>query len=164
MKSVFVNGRVAIVVRYWEEPPLPDAPGIVEVGARVEVRRVEQVVGRAHRPGAAGLTVRPISDGGIWRADLFVALTSPPAPRFHYHAQFGDDEVGPRTFLAEGVDPRAWAADRLADLPRLLVDHGAQDLVSSVDVRQHELSLPLMLAAIEACLARVPGRLFGVPA
>ena len=81
MKYVFVNGRVAIVVRYWEQ----SGAGVTEAGARIDVRRVAQVEGRQHREGAAGLTVAPVADGGIWRADLFMVLSEPGTSRFHYH-------------------------------------------------------------------------------
>ena len=54
MKFVFVNGRVAVTMRYWEE-----RGEVADGGARVELRRVDQVEGLSHHSGAAG------SGGGI---------------------------------------------------------------------------------------------------
>jgi hypothetical protein len=152
VKFLFVNGRVAIIVRYWEQ-----RAQTVEGGARVELRRVEEAVGRNPVPGSAGLTVGPISDGGLWRADLFVLLTEAGTSCFHYHPKFEFDDVGER-FFDKGLeaDPRAWVAERLSDLPGLLEGCGAGDLVTSLDLDEHRRALPLMLSAVDACLARLP--------
>jgi hypothetical protein len=156
MKYIFVNGRVAIVVRYWEQ----SGGGVAEGGARVDLRRVEQVEGRQHREGAAGLTVAPVGDGGIWRADLFMVLSEPGTSRFHYHPKFTDGDVGDR-FTADDLtaDPRGWIADQLGDIAGLLEASGAGNLVRSVDLTEHQRALPLILASVDACLARVPDRL-----
>lgn len=115
MKFVFVNGRVAIVIRYWEQMG-PDTEG----GARVELRRVEQVEGAQHRPGAAGFTVLPISGGGLWRADLFMVLSAPGTPCFHYHPQFANGDLGERVVADDlAADPEKWIADRLTCLARV---------------------------------------------
>ena len=152
MKFVFVNGRVAIIVRYWEQ-----RDKIVEGGARVELRRVEQVEGRNHRAGAAGFTVLPVSDGGLWRADLFMVLTDPGTPCFHYHPQVEHDDVGERFFDDElTADPAKWIETQLTDITGTLERCGAGDLVPSLDLEEHRRALPLMLAAVDACLARVP--------
>lgn len=152
MKFVFVNGRVAISVRYWEE-----RGDVIDGGARVELRRVEQVEGSKHRPGAAGFTVLPISDGGLWRADLFMVLSDPGTPCFHYHPRFENDDVGRRFFEDKlTADPTKWIAAQLADITGLLEQCDAGDLVRSVDLEEHRRALPLILAAIDACLARIP--------
>lgn len=152
MKYVFVNGRVAIVIRYWEQ-----RAAAVEGGARVDVREVSQVEGPAHRAGAAGFTVGPVGEGGIWRADLFVVLTDAGASCFHYHPQFRDGDVGERFDDAVLIaDPRRWIEDQLGDLPSLLTGAGAGHLVASLDLDEHQRALPAMLAAIDACMARVP--------
>lgn len=151
MKFVFVNGRVAVVIRYWEQ-----RAGAVEGGARVDIREVSQVEGEVHRPGAAGFTVAPVSDGGIWRADLFVVLNDGGTPCFHYHPEFRDGDVGDRFDRPElAADPRRWIEDALADLPRILEQAGFGHVVSSVDMDEHRKALPLMMAAIDTCLARV---------
>lgn len=72
VKYVFVLGPVAVTVQHWEE-----RFSELEAGARVEVRRVEPFVGERDRPGAAGFRVMPVSEGGIWRADLFVVVDPP---------------------------------------------------------------------------------------
>jgi hypothetical protein len=152
MKYVFVNGRVAVIVRYWEQ----HGP-VVDGGARVELRRVEQVEGENHRPGAAGLTVLPISDGGLWRADLFMVLSEPGTPCFHYHPKFEHNDVGHRFELDDlTASPRAWIAEQLTDITGTLERAGAGDLVPSLDLDQHRRALPAMLAAVDACLADLP--------
>ena len=152
MKYAFVNGPVAIVVRYWEEHG--DA---VDGGARVEVRRVERVVGEHDRPGAAGFAVRPVADGGLFRADLFMILSEPGQPCFHFHPQFEDGDVGERFFDDElTADPRGWIAAQLDDFAWLLERAGAGDLVAKVDLDEHRRAVPLILAAIDSCLARLP--------
>ena len=152
MKFVFVNGRVAISVRYWEE-----RGAVIDGGARVEIRRVEQVEGLNHRAGAAGFTVLPVSDGGLWRADLFMVLSDPGTPCFHYHPRFENNDVGDRFFKDElTTNPTKWIAAQLADIAGLLERCGAGDLVPAVDVEEHRRALPLILAAIDACLARIP--------
>lgn len=152
MKYAFVNGRVAVIIRYWEQHG-----EAIEGGARVDVRRVTQVEGPAHRPGAAGFEVAPVGDGGIWRADLFVVLSEGGLGCFHYHPEFRDDDVGQRFDDDElARDPRGWIEDSLRDLPKILANSGAEDLIPSLDLDAHRRALPLMMASVDACLARVP--------
>jgi hypothetical protein len=158
VKFVFVNGRVAIIVRYWEQHA-----EMVDGGARVELRRVEQVEGRNHRAGAAGFTVLPVSDGGLWRADLFMVLSDPGTPCFHYHPQVEHDDVGERFFADElTADPAKWIETQLTDITGTLERSGAGDLVPSLDLEEHRRALPLILAAVDACLARVPAAMVAV--
>jgi len=157
MKIAFVNGRVGIVIRYWEEPN-----PIVDGGCRIEIREVHQVEGNRHRAGNAGFTVSPVSPGGLWRADLFVVLTSQGEPCFHFHPEFEHDDVGERGWDPElDADPRRWIADRLSDLPGLLEACGGGHLTASVDLDEHRAALPLMMHAIDRCLARIPMALIG---
>lgn len=152
MKYVFVNGRVAIVIRYWEQ-----RAAVIEGGARVDIREVTQVEGRRHRAGAAGFTVAPVSPGGIWRADLFVVLNDGGKQCFHYHPEFRDDDVGDRFDQSElASDPRQWIDRTLGDLPQILQTAGAGHLVPSIDLDEHRSAMPLIMCAIDACLARVP--------
>lgn len=86
----------------------PPSSGI----GRVEVRPVEPRISERHRAGAAGLAVLPVSEGGIWRADL-------SQPRCHSTPGFAGGDVGP------GCSVPTWAPTRragpsLADLPGLL--------------------------------------------
>jgi len=160
MKYVFVNGRVAVIVRYWEQ----HGP-VVDGGARVELRRVEQVEGESHRAGAAGFTVLPISDGGLWRADLFMVLSEPGRPCFHYHPKFERNDVGHRFELDElTASPREWIAAQLTDITGTLERAGAGDLVSSLNLDQHRRALPAMLAAVDACMAELPAAIAGYAA
>jgi hypothetical protein len=152
LKYVFVNGRVAIVIRYWEQ-----RAAVIEGGARVDIREVTQVEGRKPRAGAAGFTVAPVSPGGIWRADLFVVLNNGGKQCFHYHPEFRDDDVGDRFDETDLVaDPRRWIERTLGDLPRILHTAGAGHLVPSLDLDEHRSAMPLMMHAIDVCLARVP--------
>ena len=149
LKYVFVIGPVAVVVQHWEE-----RFSELESGARVEVRRVEPAVGRRDRPGAAGFSVLPVSDGGIWRADLFVVIDPPTSePRYHHHPRFAGGDVGPRVFDPDlGADPKGWTQARLADLPGLLTECGAPDLAAAVDRGRVAEAMPAIRAAIDACL------------
>lgn len=151
MKYVFVNGRVAVIIRYWEQ-----RGPVTEGGARIDVREVSQLEGPRHRPGAAGFSVAPVGDGGIWRADLFVVLDEGGKSCFHYHPEFADGDVGER-FDHPGLeeDPRGWAERTLTGLGDVLTEAGAGHLVSSLDLEEHRRALPLMMAAIDTCLARV---------
>jgi hypothetical protein len=159
MKIVFVNGRLAVIVRYWEQ----HGP-VVDGGARVELRRVDQLEGENHREGAAGLAVRPISEGGLWRADLFMILSEPGTSCFHYHPQFENGDVGERFEDADlTADPRAWVERQLGDLEGLLKRCGASDLLPSIDLDEHRRALPMMLTAVDACLARVPVAMASLP-
>ena len=98
-----------------------------------------------------------MSDGGLWRADLFMVLSDPGTPCLHYHPQFENNDVGDRFFDDElTADPRRWIAAQLADITGMLERCGAADLVPSVDLEEHRRALPLMLAAVDACLARIP--------
>ncbi|TCP47846.1 hypothetical protein EV191_11151 [Tamaricihabitans halophyticus] len=154
MKYLFVNGRLAIQIRYWEEP------GFADGGARIELRHVSQVEGTQHRAGAAGCTVSPVSPGGLWRADLFLHLDKPGKGCFHHHPNFAADDVGRRDFDEKiGRDPRRWIEERLRDLPALLAACGGTDVLESVDLDEHHRALPLMLTAIEQCMARLPAEL-----
>lgn len=152
MRYAFVNGPVAIVVRYWEQHG-----EAVDAGARVEVRRVEPVLDDPDLLGTAGFAVQPIGAGGLWRADLFLILSDPGQPCFHYHPKFENSDVGERYFDdALTADPRAWIADQLNDFAGLLERAGAGDLVDQVDFDEHRRAMPLMLSAVDSCLARLP--------
>ena len=160
MKYVFVNGRLAVIVRYWEQHG-----AVVDGGARVELRRVDELKGPNHRPGAAGLAVRPISVGGLWRADLFMVLSEPGTSCFHYHPQFENGDVGER-FVDEALtaDPSTWVAEQLTDIEDLLKRCGGSDLLPSIDLHEHRRALPIMCAAVDTCLARIPAAMASLPA
>lgn len=145
----FINGQVAITVRYcverYEE---------VDAGARIDVRRAESYEGSHHREGAEGHRVLPVGDGGIWRIDLSHRIDSEvPQQRYHHHPDFRDGDVGPRVFDEElAADPLDWAERRLLELPALLTEKGHEDLAKSIDTEQLARSMPLIRTAIEASL------------
>jgi hypothetical protein len=155
MKYAFIFGRVAITVRYWEQ-----RADDVEAGARIEVRRVEESIGREHRAGAAGFCVLPVSDGGIWRADLFTVISRPGnEPRHHHHPQFEQGHVGDRVFEPElSADPVGWTERRLQDFRTLLVQNRAGDIADSVDYEELAAALPAIRSAIDACLSSTPSQ------
>ena len=98
-----------------------------------------------------------MGDGGIWRADLFMVLSEPGRPVFHFHPKFEDGDVGERYELPElDEDPRRWIADQLVDITGLLQRSGAGDLAPSVDLYEHRQAMPHIMSAIDSCLARVP--------
>jgi hypothetical protein len=142
MLQVFVFGPIAITAGYWEQRGVE-----VEKGARVEIRRVvpDEVPGAA--PGVAGLRLLPVTHG-IWRADLFT--DGADVPVYHHHPDFHDGDVGERHF--DDVltsDPVAFVMQRLEDLPAVLAEGGAGDLVGAVDLDEVRRTLPLIRAAIE---------------
>lgn len=149
----FINGQVAITVRYWVESYDEGGPQ-VDGGARIDVRRAEFYEGSHHRYGAEGHRVLPIGDGGIWRIDLSQRINCEvPERRFHHHPHFKDGDVGPRVFDAElSADPLDWAERRLLDLPALLAEKGFEELGKSIDTDQLSRSMPLIRMAIEASL------------
>lgn len=153
MISAFVVGPVAITVRYWEERDLE-----VEGGARIEVRRVTDVLGPQHRPGAAGWRIEPVSSGGLWRSDILTVISRPGnEPRYHHHPEFRDGDVGQRVFEPEmTADPVGFTMARLADLRRVLVDAGAAHLAARIDEDDLARALPAVRAAIDDCLEQMP--------
>ncbi len=151
MKVVFVNGRLAIIVEYWEQHSAQ-----IESGARVELRSVQPVLGRTDRLGTEGFSVGSIGDAGLWRADLFAVVSQPGTPAFHYHSHLADGDVGGRELDRRlDRDPRGWIADQLGDLPSLLGRCGADDLLAGLDLDEHHRALPSMLAAVDSALARL---------
>lgn len=153
MVYAFIVGPVAITVRYWEERDRE-----VEGGARIEVRRVTEVVGERHRPGAAGWRIEPVAHGGLWRSDILTVISRPGNEvRYHHHPEFRDGDVGRRVFDPEmTADPVGFTMARLSDLPRLLADAGEPELADQVDRAVVEAVLPAVRDAIDACLARMP--------
>lgn len=150
MQTAFVNGGLAIVVRYWEQHGVE-----VEGGARVELRRSSVLSAPGAPAGTPGFRVDPIGEGGLWRADLFVMLTDGGRSCFHYHPHFEHGDVGQRVVEDElTADPRMWIAGRLGDLPALLATCDATDLLDGIDLEEHLRALPAMLAAVDAALGR----------
>jgi hypothetical protein len=84
-------------------------------------------------------------------------LSEPGKSCFHYHPKFENGDVGERFDEPDlSADPRRWIANQLSDITGLLKRAGGSNLISSVDLDEHRAALPLMLAAVDACLARLP--------
>lgn len=147
MEYAFVFGPVAVTVEACTCPE-----GDLEAGARIELRRVRTIPGT--REGNEGYEVRPVHDGGLWRADLLIVVDPPTAePRFHHHPKFKHGDVGNRVFdPAIEADPPGWTIAKLADLRQLLIDVGASDIADDIDYDEVTRALPAMRAAIEACM------------
>jgi hypothetical protein len=109
----FVYSRVAVLVRHWFEVGLDD--GVLEHGARLELRRLEP---QPHR-GTESAAQRIVIDRPVWRADLFDRLDR-PAGSFsaaHFHPRFDGDEPCDRVWRPEiKADPWAWATAALSDV------------------------------------------------
>ena len=141
MLHAWVIGPVIVTVGYWEQIGVE-----TEVGARVEIRRVQPEPVPGANPGVSGFRVLPVS-AGIWRADLF---TGPDGPIYHYHPAFCDGDVGERSLdPALTADPVAWTMAQLADIRTLLTGSGAADVVDAVPQAHLDLVLPAIRAAIE---------------
>ena len=113
MLHTFVYSRVAVLVRHWFEVGLDD--GVLEHGARLELRRLEP---QPHR-GTESAAQRIVIDRPVWRADLFDRLDR-PAGSFsaaHFHPRFDGDEPCDRVWRPEiKADPWAWATAALSDV------------------------------------------------
>ena len=141
MLQAFIFGPIAVTVGHWVQRGIE-----TESGARVEIRRVDHEDLPGAPAGVAGLRILPVSDG-IWRADLF--RNQDDEIIYHYHPHFEAGDVGER-YLDEALtaDPVGWVMARLADLPSLLSDSGARDLVDQVDSPAVERSGPAIRRAI----------------
>lgn len=153
MRYQFLNGQVAILVQYWEERYEENGEQ-VDGGPRIDVRRVEAVEGRAHRPGATGYRILPVGDGGIYRIDLSTKINSDvPVKRYHHHPDFRDGDVGPRVFDDElSADPIGWTEQTLRNLPDLLAGKGLPDLQESIDAEQLSRAMPLIMQSVQLSL------------
>ena len=140
-------GPVAVTVEACTCPE-----GDLEAGARIELRRVREIPGA--RDGNEGYEVRPVHDGGLWRADLLIVVDPPTRePRFHHHPRFEHGDVGDRVFdPAIAADPPGWTIGKLADFRALLEEVGASDIADDIDYDEVTGALPAIRAAIEACM------------
>jgi len=108
-----------------------------------------------NREGNEGYQVLPVTEGGLWRADLLIVVDPPTGePRYHHHPHFEDGDVGDRVFdPAIAADPTGWTIGKLADFRSLLLEVGAEDIVDHIDYDEVTKALPAMRAAIDASLA-----------
>jgi hypothetical protein len=138
MLYVFGFERVGVVLSdiYFVDPdPAPGQEG-AERGARIEVRFLE----RQEYDGSIYAS-RPILVGPpVWRADLLESVDGTPGSfdRTHHHPLMRGWEPGKRAFEPGlSADPLGWVADRLRDLPGLLVQAGLpMDSVTDDDVAE----------------------------
>ena len=147
MKYVFLFGGVGITVRHWVEPP--DVPE--ERGARVEIQRLYEEPTPVFYAAQARSLREP-----IFRADLFTLIAGAPGNLevAHYHPHFEEGwlpcerEWDP----ALTADPRRWITGKLGNLRAILEAGGAGDLAATIDQAEVDRALPVLLAAVEACL------------
>jgi hypothetical protein len=149
MLHAYVAGPIAITVGHWVQKGAE-----TESGARVEIRRVEQEEITGAAAGVAGFRILPVS-AGIWRADLF--RDQDGRVIYHYHPHFEKGDVGERFFDDQlTADPVGFVIDRLRDLPAVLRDSGAGDIVGAVPIAEVERALPAIRQAIEASFEPPP--------
>jgi hypothetical protein len=141
MLHAWIFGPVVITVGYWEQRGAE-----VELGSRLEIRRVEEEVIPGAAAGVAGFRVLPIGEG-IWRVDMF---RGPDGPIYHYHPRFENGDVGERHF-DEGLtaSPVDWVMGKLGDVRSILVDSGAADVADAVPQAELDLLLPAIREAVE---------------
>ncbi len=149
MLHAYVAGPIAITVGHWVQKGAE-----TESGARVEIRRVEPEDIPGAAAGVAGFRILPVS-AGIWRADLF--RDQDGRVIYHYHPHFEKGDVGERFFDDQlTADPVGFVIDRLRDLPAVLRDSGAGDIVAAVPLAEVERALPAIRQAIEASFEPPP--------
>lgn len=142
MLRAWIFETVAITVGYWEQHVGDD----VDLGARVEIRRVAPDEVPGANPGVAGYRLLPVTEG-IWRADLF---TGRDGPIYHYHPAFVDGDVGERQLDDElTAAPVEWTMKQLGDIAALLAGSGAADVIEDIPQRRLDAVLPEIRAAIE---------------
>ena len=152
MRFVFITGNVAITVRHWVEQRPRD--GSSESGSRVEVRRFEEDFPEPYNAAPAARLQKP-----FWRADLFTHDQGAPGnwERAHQHVQWKGNEPGPRSWdPLLTSDPVGYTLGRLARLPELLCDAGAQAEAETIDAAELQALLPSIRAAIATCLKATP--------
>lgn len=127
-----------------------------EAGARVEVRRLHDLPG--NRPLNEGFALGPVSEDGIWRADLLLEVDPPTrAAHFHHHPNPDGVDVGARVYDEDMMaDPLSWTMRKISKLNELLLASRFSELAAEVDMDEVERLSGAMRAAITECLNRVP--------
>ncbi len=166
MLYVFGFERVGAVLGdiYFVDPdPTPGQEG-AERGVRLEVRFLE----RQKRAGSV-YAARPILVAEpIWRADLLESVDGTPGSfdRTHHHPLMRGWEPGRRRFeRALSADPLGWVADRLRDLPGLVVQAELPaDSVTPADVAEMRERAEEIVGAAGRLLDRIrAGELASAP-
>ena len=124
MLQVFVFGPVAM-------PPATGNSGVSRSRRALAWRSdgSSRTRSRARRR-ALPARLLPVTEG-IWRADLFTDDAGVPV--YHHHPDH-DGDVGERHFDEQLTsDPIAFVMDRLADLPSVLREGGAADIIGAVE-------------------------------
>jgi thioesterase domain-containing protein len=140
MGREFAFGSIGLACEYWDEP-YPN--GSAERGARVEIRRMED--GRLGSP--------------VWRGDLFGIAGGAPGnhDRAHYHARFVGWTTGKRRWARRLTnDPVGWVMERIADMPGLLAEAGAPELVAGTELDEVQRMLPEIRSAISSQMETLP--------
>lgn len=149
-RRVFLFETIGITVHHWCER----AADGDEVGARVEIQRLEERPGDHEFHAWEFLLHDP-----LFRADLFRISTGTPGnfDRAHYHPRFDGRVAGGRVFEPElTADPLSWLAGRLSDLPGLLEKAGRPELVYEPDVRRVREAVPAIIAVVRDYLDVLP--------
>lgn len=146
MLHAFVFTAVSVNVRRWFEIGLAD--GVMEHGARVELRTLEP---QPHR-GTESAAQRIVIDGAFWRADLFDRLDRPQGQfsAAHYHPAFDGVEPSDRHWSEElTADPWGWLSAQLQDITELAVRANIDPAVVAADADDVRRFVPQIVSAAQ---------------
>ena len=133
-----------------------------ERGVRLELRVLERGALRGSIYSAQPIEV----DQPLWRVDLLESVAGPPGSfdRTHHHPAFRAWEPGRRVFVEElSADPLGWLGAKLADLPAVLEQAGADKHdTDAADAESLRESAPEILDAVRRLLGRVHAGELGV--
>lgn len=153
-KYAFFLGPLAFTVFNWTE----ERPDGRENGCRVQLQRLH-----CSAAGSPQATPTYRLEEALWRGDFFSLEDGAPGntARAHHHISFSGLQPGPRVFDEElRSDPLGWFERRLADLPGLLAEVGAADLLADLDLDEVARIRPALVAAVRDCM-RAPSTVSG---
>ena len=157
MLHVFGFEQVAVAVGdlYFVDPHPARGQEGAERGVRLELR----VLRREDLKGSIYSAQPIVVDRPIWRVDVLESVAGPVGSldRTHHHPGMHGWEPGERCFVPElSADPLAWLADRLADIPAVLVENGTDpDAVDARDAASLREAAPEIVDTVGRLLERV---------
>ncbi|GAA2794974.1 hypothetical protein [Saccharopolyspora taberi] len=152
----YIFDRVSVLLRdmHFENTRQANDEG-PEKGVRVELRLREPQDWR----GSEFAAQRVVLDQPVWRADIFVAVGSPPDSfdRTHYHSRFEGLEPVSREWSDELTQqPFEWLRDELGDLTGVLERAGvADDGISEADGAELRRAAPEIAARAREVFGQV---------
>jgi hypothetical protein len=164
MRCAAIIGPTAVTTEYWEQPQ-PD--GTVEVGCRLQIRRVRTTQPSVLPPDPQPDAVFWSIEEPIWRADLFNNTSgASPWDAAHYHPTFSGVVPCERVYLVPALteDPIEWIHERLMDVPAMVIEAGHPGLAESLSRQELDLAIPLIESSIRAIFAYRPSDVWVPPA